>query len=177
MPKSKIQYFPYVYNAVFGKEVLEIIPHLQGKGIEVGSGLYGVIKGNVRVDIDKNVLPDICCSCEKLLVKDNEFDYLVAMHILEHLHNPESALKEWRRVIKHNGLIALVHPDLRYTGKQKPLSTNPDKNPFNQHTYEMHQDEFIDWFYGLAIIGLEIIGYGTACPKWSFYVLFRKVKI
>ncbi len=174
--KEKIQYFPDVDFPVFNIEASKIIPYLQGKGIEVGSGDRGVLKGNIRVDIDKKVLPDICCNCEKLPIENNKFDYLVAMHILEHLEDQAGVLREWRRVIKYGGLIVLVHPDVLFTGKQKPLETNPDKNPFNQHTFERSFGEFLDWFNRLENTGLVIKSYDFACRGWSFYIIFEKIK-
>jgi len=36
--------------------------------------------------------------------------FLIASHILEHIANPLLALKEWKRLIKSNGIILLILP-------------------------------------------------------------------
>jgi predicted SAM-dependent methyltransferase len=48
-------------------------------------------------------------------VADRSFDYLVAAHVLEHIDNPISALKNWTRVVKKGGHLLIVVPDMRFT--------------------------------------------------------------
>lgn len=45
-----------------------------------------------------------------LSYSDNTFDRLVAAHVLEHIHQPHLALKEWRRVLKHGGVLSILIP-------------------------------------------------------------------
>ncbi len=53
-------------------------------------------------------------------VPDGQFDWLLASHILEHLKEPELALKNWLRVVKPGGhvLISVPHRTL-YEGKER----------------------------------------------------------
>lgn len=46
----------------------------------------------------------------KLAYPDNTFDRVVATHVLEHIYQPHLALKEWRRVLKHGGVISILIP-------------------------------------------------------------------
>lgn len=46
----------------------------------------------------------------KLSYSDSSFDRLIATHVLEHLINPVSVLREWNRVVKPGGLISIVLP-------------------------------------------------------------------
>jgi phosphatidylethanolamine/phosphatidyl-N-methylethanolamine N-methyltransferase len=41
---------------------------------------------------------------------DNTFDRLVGIHVLEHIYQPHVALKEWRRVLKHKGVMSILIP-------------------------------------------------------------------
>jgi len=41
---------------------------------------------------------------------DNSFNRLIATHVLEHIPDPVSALKEWNRVVEPGGLISIVLP-------------------------------------------------------------------
>ena len=57
----------------------------------------------VRHDLDKDPLP----------FPDGHFDAVVASHILEHLHDPERALRELYRVTAPNGFVMIglpMHP-------------------------------------------------------------------
>ena len=46
----------------------------------------------------------------ELSYKDKSFDRLIATHVLEHICYPHLALKEWRRVVKDDGIISIVIP-------------------------------------------------------------------
>jgi len=47
---------------------------------------------------------------EGLPFPDNYFDRLIASHVLEHIHHPEIALREWNRVVKNCGIISIALP-------------------------------------------------------------------
>jgi ubiquinone/menaquinone biosynthesis C-methylase UbiE len=46
----------------------------------------------------------------KLNFRDNSFDRLVAVHVLEHITEPHLVLAEWHRVVKDNGTISVLIP-------------------------------------------------------------------
>jgi len=46
-----------------------------------------------------------------LQFKDEHFDYIVCAELLEHLENPEGAVKELIRVLKKGGILAISVPD------------------------------------------------------------------
>jgi SAM-dependent methyltransferase len=43
-------------------------------------------------------------------IADGEYDFLLSSHNLEHFANPVKALKEWQRVLKPGGYLAIVLP-------------------------------------------------------------------
>ncbi len=45
-----------------------------------------------------------------LTYQDNSFDRLIATHVLEHLSDPVSVMREWNRVVRPNGIISIVLP-------------------------------------------------------------------
>jgi SAM-dependent methyltransferase len=56
--------------------------------------------------------PDILDDATTLLtIKNGEKDFVVAMHILEHLPNPLSAVESWVRVTRGGGLIVIGIPN------------------------------------------------------------------
>ena len=52
------------------------------------------------------------CSAEALPFGDGEFDFIQCMEVLEHLHHPERALAEFRRVARRGArlVISVPHP-------------------------------------------------------------------
>ena len=66
-----------------------------------------------RLDIDKNVKPDIVASMTDI-GDIGEFDLVYCQHSLEHLfrHEVAIALKEFHRVLKKGGGLVVMVPDL-----------------------------------------------------------------
>ena len=46
----------------------------------------------------------------RLTYEDGRFDRLIATHVLEHIPDPVSVLREWNRVVRPGGLISIVLP-------------------------------------------------------------------
>jgi SAM-dependent methyltransferase len=80
-----LEQFGEVFNADISKEALEFC---REKGIK---NLSQVTDGKLK-------FPDHC------------FDVIVATDVLEHIDEEESALKEWRRVLKPSGTLLLTVP-------------------------------------------------------------------
>lgn len=47
------------------------------------------------------------------VIKDDEYDFLISAHVIEHMKDPLGALENWVRVVKPGGLIYLIAPDKR----------------------------------------------------------------
>lgn len=91
-----------------------------GSGV-AGSGLRppGMCEPNwveVRLDADPAVLPDIESAANDLQgVSSASFDAVFSSHCIEHLYLDQAlpALCEWRRVLREQGFLLLVCPDLQ----------------------------------------------------------------
>jgi SAM-dependent methyltransferase len=83
--------------------------------LEVGSGpgqLHDVVVDYTGIDISSTAgrfyhKPYVVGTATAMPFKDGEFDALWSIWVLEHIPNPEMALKEIRRVVKSGGLIYL----------------------------------------------------------------------
>jgi len=86
-----------------------------------GSGLrpralVGDAWREIRVDADPSVGPDVLAPAHDLGALPGEsVDAVFSSHCIEHLYLDQApvALREWRRVLKHDGLMLLVCPDLQ----------------------------------------------------------------
>ena len=71
------------------------------------------------------------CSAEELPFGDAEFDFIQCMEVLEHIHHPEKALAEFRRVARPGArlVVSVPHP--------------PEWHPNPQHLVEGYRAEEI----------------------------------
>lgn len=98
--------------------------------LHVGCGTYSPAKlhtafhgedwREVRLDIDPTVKPDIVASITDMHgVPSGEYDAVFSSHNLEHLyaHEVPLALREFRRVLKPEGITLVTMPDLQEIGR------------------------------------------------------------
>ena len=92
----------------------QVLPHLVGKGIDVGCQRDPITPDCVA--FDKNPFPEVTHvgDARKLPFADSQFDWLWSSHCLEDLPDTEAVLKEWLRVMRPGGTIGLYvpHPEL-----------------------------------------------------------------
>lgn len=73
----------------------------------------------IRVDIDASVRPDIIADLTDLSqIPDGSADAVWAAHCIEHLyeHQVPVALAEFRRVLRDDGFVCVIVPDLQTVG-------------------------------------------------------------
>lgn len=108
--------------------------HIEGKKvIDVGVG---------RLDTHDGADPicewaemhdkDICDATTMEAYQDETFDTVYASHILEHLTDPITAIKNWLRICKKGGVvfISIPHRDLYERKKELPSKWNQDHKYF-----------------------------------------------
>jgi SAM-dependent methyltransferase len=78
----------------------------------------------VRLDKNKSVQPDIVADIVAMPMIDNEsYDAVYCSHVLEHLfaHEVGHALREFKRVLKPQGTLHILVPDLQSIGGKLAL--------------------------------------------------------
>jgi SAM-dependent methyltransferase len=128
--------------------------------VNVGSGPRGASTlpayfdswRHVRVDVDPAVEPDILADLTDLSpIPDGSVDAVWAAHCVEHLYEYQVplALKEFRRVLRDDGFVCVIVPDLQAVARylvedrlHEPLYNSP-AGPITPH------DVFFG--YGVAI--------------------------
>jgi ubiquinone/menaquinone biosynthesis C-methylase UbiE len=58
-------------------------------------------RGRIRFELQQG---------EALAFADQSVDRLIATHVLEHIYQPHLAIKEWRRVVRHGGVLSILIP-------------------------------------------------------------------
>ena len=89
-----------------------------GSGPREAVSLPGYFKDwkQLRVDVDPLVEPDIVADLTDLSpIPDNHADAVWASHCIEHLyeHQVMTALNEFRRVVREDGFVCVMVPDLQ----------------------------------------------------------------
>jgi ubiquinone/menaquinone biosynthesis C-methylase UbiE len=92
------EHLPFVHHGFDTYTLSDIDPIT----LEVAKRKFAGISGEkVVFEVQKGV---------ELAYPDNTFDRLVATHVLEHIYQPHLVLKEWRRVLKHGGILSVLIP-------------------------------------------------------------------
>ena len=159
-------------------ERLVLLPYCEtGHGIEVGCGHRKTHDNVIGVDIlnageigkigcvkGQVIMADITTSGDDLhMFKDEELDFVIARHNLEHYVDVIKTMQEWKRVLKDGGHMALVLPDERFI-RTIPLDSTH---------YHAFTPESIHRYFEL-LTGFNKIKAETVLQNWSFVVVYKR---
>lgn len=115
------------------KIVWEVAPYLRGRGLDVGAGDFKILPQAISVDnmhhaaFGFTIKPDIVAEADNLSVfATGSMDFVYSSHTLEHVDDMAATLKEWWRVIKVGGILALYLPHADYYPNIGKPGANPD---------------------------------------------------
>ena len=83
----------------------------KGIGLDLGCGGTKCHPNCIGVDIDYQSVATINTNVEDLWMFNNELDFIVNSHLLEHLKDPIAALKNWLKALKPGGIMAIAVPN------------------------------------------------------------------
>lgn len=79
--------------------------------INIGCGVHRRSEGEIGLDVERSVKPDILCDCSKSLpLKSDCADEVYTSHFLEHLPAMGSILREIVRVAKKGAKVTIIVP-------------------------------------------------------------------
>jgi SAM-dependent methyltransferase len=101
--------------------------YCHGNGIDIGCGWRKIREPVVGIDhiswgnlTNENPLEphasqaNWCFDAYDLPIKDDTMDFVFSCHSLEHMIDREAALREWLRVLKPNGFLVAIVPDINH---------------------------------------------------------------
>jgi SAM-dependent methyltransferase len=151
--------------------------YAKGRGIDVGCGSKKTTLACIGVDLTPKgrygfagsqlfeaSQADVVASGDKLPFKDEELDFVIARHNLEHYIDPVNTLQEWRRVLKVGGTLVLIMPD----------EAHLDTIMLDPTHYHVYTQESMARLIG-AVGGFRLARNEQAIPKWSFIVVAKKL--
>lgn len=135
--------------------------YCQGRGLDVGYGGDPVVPSARGWDVehgDAHLLSGI---------QDREFDFVYSSHLLEHLADPELALRNWWRVVKPGGHLLLYVPDRDLAEKKRTLPSNISLD--HKHYFLVDRDDPPDTIGLLPLVQRlfpdgEVV-YGRVCSN------------
>lgn len=97
------------------KELELLARFCKGEGLNIGCG-HIKIADSIGVDISYQAkAAQIVCEAADLPYHNEALDYIISANCLEHINTgPLVVLREWLRVLKVGGKIAIVVPDAEY---------------------------------------------------------------
>lgn len=150
---------------------------IQLNGLNVGCGDRSVSPYLIPVDISRQPMIGghavatanaILADPNNLPFKEESIDFIIALHVLEHIATPAITLRHWLKLLKPGGGIGLVIPDWRYA-----WDSRTDQSAYGHKwnsTSEVMQDIWAKALSGICV--LEKIN--TLPFAASFDVVLRK---
>lgn len=157
----------------------ELVPYTRGYGYDLGCGSFKAFPHFVGVDngadealFGMQVRSDLRInSCEKLdKFASHSADFVFSSHLLEHIQDYKSALKEWWRVIKIGGYLCLYLPHKDFYPNVGTEGANPD------HKHDFLPSDIVKAMYdvtdGWDLVENQERNDGT---EYSFFQVYRKL--
>jgi ubiquinone/menaquinone biosynthesis C-methylase UbiE len=159
-------------------ERLALVPYCVGRGIDVGCGYRKTSSNCIGIDIlAKGMIGKDGCVCGKQsradiqasgddlsMFADDELDFVISRHNLEHYIDIVKTLLEWKRVLKIGGIMGIILPD------ETRLNTIA-LDPTHKHAFTPESLKRLLTLIG----GFETIAMKSVVPDWSFLCVARKI--
>lgn len=145
-----------VSSSTYRQAILDLIEkHKDGLILDCGAGSRSIYFDNVvNFEIAKYPSTDVRGVGEVLPFKDNSFDAVLSITVLEHVKDPWKCAKEILRVLKPGGDLYCVVPFLQ------PLHGYP------HHYYNMSHQGLVNLFEGEVDVTLHEV-YDRVLPIWT----------
>ena len=159
-------------------------PYATGLSIDLGCGFEKVIPGALGIDkltagetgktgcmLGQGSIADISADAGDLhFIADGTFDSAVSRHCFEHLPDPKGTLREWLRILRKGGLLAMVLPNDHHRNFMEIDSDHKFR------CYPKTVEDALDALNGAeGPVKGELIENGrTVVDNWSFFSLIRR---
>jgi phosphatidylethanolamine/phosphatidyl-N-methylethanolamine N-methyltransferase len=109
-------------------------------------------------------------NAEELPYESDLFDRLIATCVLAHLGNPETALLEWKRVVREGGVISIYVPCepgflLRFL---QSVVTRPKQKKLGFDAFLLHYREHRNHYPGMMTLVKHVFGEDVTTTNYPF---------
>jgi len=132
--------------------IYSVINNLDSANFSANTIWEGILSDEEAFEYDnktKNGSQYIRDAVNLINIESEKYNFVISCNCLEHIANPILAIKEWLRVIKHDGLLLMVLPNkmLNFDHKRNVATFNHLKSDLNNNTAEndlTHLDEILE---------------------------------
>jgi SAM-dependent methyltransferase len=96
---------------------------------------------------------------------DERFGVVMMNHVIEHLQDPMAAVRESYRLLKQNGVLCIITPDMAFNDRGVIDKT---------HTEEFAADDFYEQVNNLNLHQMKWESFNTLDNHFSFEAVIRK---
>lgn len=155
----------------------DLVPYTRGTGLDLGCGPVKPFPHFIGVDnnIDAKLFGaeasarQLTSSCERLPIFANEsMDFVFSSHLLEHISDYRSALKEWWRVLKTGGHLCLYLPHKDFYPNIGKPGSNLD------HKHDFLPADIVDAMRQVGSWDLLVNEDRNEVDEYSFFQVYRK---
>ncbi len=164
------------YKPESQKIVWEVVEYLRGaRGVDIGAGMFKVLPQAISIDnghhaeFNHVIKPDLLANAHDLgILASQSMDWVYSSHLLEHMEEPDKALKEWWRILKPKGHLVLYVPHEDLYPKVGEEGANPD------HKHNLNEEKILDWMsaYGWDLLRNE---QRNEDDEYSLLMVFQKL--
>lgn len=151
----------------------------QVTGIDLSEAMMAKARG--KADAQKIPIELRAGDAEHLPFSDGSFDVVVNRHLLWTLPHPDTALKEWHRVLKKGGVVLIIDgiwKDKSFRIRAKRILSDGLARIFN-HTHGSHYDKDLRRYFPYdggvpretMVSDLERTGFTGICHRDLMYIL------
>jgi SAM-dependent methyltransferase len=128
--------------------IYDSIASLDGCNFSTNTVWEGELKEGLNFDYGgkKKGFQHIAEGSDLSKIKDNQYDFVLSCHNLEHLANPLKALLEWKRIIKDGGFLVIVlpHKDKTFDHRRPVTTLEHIISDYRQNTTEQDDTHFYE---------------------------------
>lgn len=152
----------------------ELVPYMRGVALDIGCGAFKVFPHFIGVDSGmvwgKDCADVVVDSAEKMpLFASGSADLVFSSHLLEHIKDYGTALKEWWRIVKQGGYLALYLPDEDEYPKIGMPGANID------HKWNVNYNKVVDAMKEMGSWDLVDFQKRNQDNEYSLFFVFKKI--
>lgn len=162
---------------------VKIIGH--GKVLDMGSTGFGEYNPSLHEFLKENVIGEVIgldiknadliinLNNKTYSIESESYDTIIAGEIIEHLNHPIIFLEECKRILKPNGRIIIITPNMTSICYILGIIKNIDKKNYHCHAWNMDLFDALVYRSGLKVIHKKLF---NKLASWD-YILDLLTKI
>jgi SAM-dependent methyltransferase len=141
--------------------------------VDYTDSMNTVFKWNEYKLCNEKAKVDIVADGGHLPFKDNEYDYVISSHVIEHFFDPIAVLEEWMRVVRPGGYVFIIAPSKIGVKKETRGCTNYEEL-IKRHSGVLKPEDVDMTGYQTSIVsGLPLNEHG----HWSVWNLKEFIEL